>query len=281
MSASTSAPVVATPAVEADGIMASACARAVETDRIYFEMGARIESLPGAKLAWMPGLTSSPAAAVVQRAVSEVVAAAGMAWVIETERTLARLGAPVARIYLDRRDTPADGLLRRAGYVARDELVFAGELSDPAGPMNLRPLVSDTDWLLKLRFHEEAAERPDGHQTSATDWVRLEREKCAAGMKAFLAEVDGEAVGAIGLIRGEGLLRIKNVVVHPAFRRRSFGLMMLHCLAAVGRSAGLRKQCIFAVEGGVGERLYRAAGLGVIGAQVEWSKKLPGDGTRC
>lgn len=249
-------------------------AGAIESDRRYFEMGARIDRLPGAELAWMPGLSRAPAAVVIHRVVPEVVAAVGPAWAFDAERALRRIGAPMARIYLDRPGTAADSVLHQAGYASRRELVFAGDLRGSVGVMTLRRLRDDGEWRRKLRFHEETPERPDGHNTAASDWVRLERAKCAAGMQAFLAEVDGKTVGAIGLVRSGRLLRMKNIAIHPAFRRRGFGLAMLRSLAALGRSMGLSTQCILAVEGEVGERLYRAAGLDAIGAQVEWSKTL-------
>ncbi len=251
-----------------------ALARAIETDRIYFELGAQVERLPGADLAWMPGLTRSPAAAVIQRVKPEVVAAVGEAWVDRVERELARLGTPFARIYLDQADTAASSVLRRAGYTPRDEIAFAGTLPQPALELVLHPVTDSSDWARKLRLHQEAAERPDGHLTAASDWVRLEHEKCRAGMQAFLAEAGDATVGAINLVRGDDIARLKNIVVHPRHRRRGIALAMLAGLAAIAREQGFEDACIFAVRGGIGERLYRAAGLRDVGAQVEWSKDL-------
>ena len=95
--------------------------RAAATDAAYFEMGAKVEDLPAATLAWMPGLTALAAGAVVQRVDSESAARMGGAWVSEIEAALARVGAPLARIYLDE-GSPLDGLLRQAGYSMRPEL---------------------------------------------------------------------------------------------------------------------------------------------------------------
>jgi len=117
---------------------------------------------------------------------------------------------------------------------------------------------------------------PDGHSTAAASWVELERRKCEHGMACYLAEIDGATVGAIGHVRGEGLLRIKNLVVHPDHRRRSIGSAMLSQVAALGREIGLGEQCLLAVRGEVGELLYRAVGMRVAGAVVEWSKPIAG-----
>lgn len=248
--------------------------RAVETDRIYFELAAKIERLPGATLAWMPGLAASPAGAVIHRVQPAVIAALGETWIIEAERALTDVGAGMARIYLDARGGPADGLMRRAGYADRDELVFVHSLREAAPGLILRPVESDEDWDHKLRFHAATQETPDGHNHRPSEWVALERRKCAEGMEAYLAEIDGVEVGAIGAVWGEGLLRMKNIVVHPAYRRRSIGRGMLAQLATIGRERGISEQCVLAVRGDGGEMLYRAAGMQVVGTQVEWSKQL-------
>ena len=261
------------PTLESPG-SPSVLARAVETDRLYFELGATTEALPGAILAWMPGLIASPAGSVVHRVDPAVIADLGETWVRQVERSLTKLGASLARIYLDTRSTAVDEMLRNAGYADRDELVFVHSLGESAPGLTLRPVQSAGDWEAKLRFHTEVHETPDGHYHRPAEWVALERRKCAEGMDVFLAESDGHVVGAIGAVWGDGLLRIKNLVVHPAHRRRSIGRGMLSQLAAIGRERGISEQCILAVRGDAGELLYRSAGMQVVGTQVEWSKQL-------
>jgi ribosomal protein S18 acetylase RimI-like enzyme len=253
---------------------ASLFARAIETERLYFELGAKTEQLPGAVLAWMPGLTASPAAAVIHRADPAVIAALGEAWIVQAEKRLTDVGVRMARLYLDARGGAADELLRRAGYADRDELIFAHAMPRPLPGLTLRPVVSDEDWERKLRLHAGIENSPDGHGNRPAEWVALERRKCADGMDAFLAEIDGEAVGAIGAIWGDKLLRMKNIVVHPAYRRRSIGRGIVSQLAALGRDRGVSEHCVLAIKGEPGERLYRSAGMQLIGTQVEWSKPI-------
>ena len=253
---------------------ASLFARAIETERTYFELGAKTEHLPGAVLAWMPGLTTSPAATVIHRVDPAEIAALGEAWVVRAEKALADVGAGLARIYVDARGSAADELLRRAGYADRDELIFAQSLPQPAPALTLRPVTIDADWARKLRLHAGIENSPDGHGNRPSDWVALERRKCADGMDAFLAEIDGEMVGAIGAIWGDGLLRMKNIVVHPAYRRRSIGKGIVSQLAALGRERGVSEHCVLAIRGEPGERLYRSAGMRLVGIQVEWSKPI-------
>jgi len=254
----------------------SPLSRAIETDRTYFEMGATVEQLPGAVLAWMPGLSASPAGAVIHRVDPKAITEIGEAWVAQVERRLAEIGAGMARIYLDARDASAAELLRRAGYVEREELVFGHSLPAPLSGLTLRPVTSDEDWQHKQSFHQSVETTPDGHPNRAADWVALERCKCEAGMDAFLAIADGRTVGAIGAVWGVRMLRIKNIVVHPAHRRQSIGQAMLCQAGNLGRMRGISEQCVLAVRGEAGELFYRALGMEVIGAQVEWSKQIGG-----
>lgn len=249
--------------------------RAADTDVAYFGMAAEIEQLPGAVLAWMPGLTSLAAGAVVQRVDSDAAARMGVRWVPEIESALEKVGAPLARVYLDE-GSPASGLLRQAGYAMRPELVFAHAMDAVPGEVELRLVDSDEAWDLKKRLHEEADRTPDGHPSAASDWVELERRKAAHGLQNYLAMLDGEVVGAIGAIRGDRILRFKNILIHPDHRRRGLGRAMLTALAALERESGILEQAVFAVRGNAGERLYRACGMRVAGTVVEWSKPLRG-----
>jgi ribosomal protein S18 acetylase RimI-like enzyme len=259
-----------------DSLARSALVRAIETDRIYFDQSAELRQLSGATLAWLPGLTGSPAAAVIHRVDPVAIANGGEAWIAEAEAAMADAGAVLARIYLDGRHAGADEQLRRGGYTDRDELAFVGNLPDPPINMKLHPVTTELDWQAKVDFHEAVDETPDGHGNRAADWVELERRKCRAGMDTFLAELDGAIVGAIGSVWGDCIVRAKNVVVHPAYRRRTIGKAMLCHIAALGRARGVSEQCVMAVRGEAGELLYRAAGMQMVGYQVEWSKPLGG-----
>ena len=247
--------------------------RAAATDAHYFEMAAQVDPLPGAALAWMSGLTGLAAGAVVQRVDGATAAKMGSGWVSEIEKALVKVGAPLARIYLEE-GSPADSLLRGAGYAMRPELVFAHAFEEAPGDVVLLRVGSDEDWEWKERLHRDADRTPDGHPSSASDWVELERRKTAHGLESYLALFDGEVIGAIGAIRGDRILRFKNILIHPDHRRRGLGRAMLGSLAALGRESGILEQAVFAVRGNAGERLYRACGMRAVGTVVEWSKPL-------
>ena len=249
---------------------------AVESDCRYFEMGAQTRALDGATLAWMPGLTTSPGAAVIQRVDPQAIADGGSAWIEDVERAMGSIGATLSRIYLESRHDSADAILRGAGYVSRDELVFVDEIPESPLGLSLRPIETDADWADKLAFHEAADRTPDGHPNRATEWVELERRKCNAGMTAYLAELDGEVVGAAGAIWMENFIRTKNLVVAPHRRRLGVGRAILGRIGALGAQRGLSNQCVLAVKGEEGELLYRAMGMTMIGTQIEWSRQLSG-----
>jgi ribosomal protein S18 acetylase RimI-like enzyme len=249
-------------------------ARAIESDWAYFEMGSELQPLDGATMAWIPGLSASPGATVIYRVDADVLADGGAGWVAMAEQAMAAKGATLCRIYLDQPHAHAEDVLRNAGYVARDELVFLDSVPAAAIGLTLRRVDSDADWASKQRFHQTADRTPDGHDNAAIDWVALERRKCSAGMEAYLAELDREVVGAVGAIWCDGFLRTKNLVVAPERRRRGVGRAMLGAIAALGAERGLSQQCVLAVKGEEGELLYRAVGMSVIGFQVEWSKPI-------
>lgn len=248
--------------------------RAIETERDYFELGATLDRLPGATLAWMPGLTDCAAGAVVHRVDPAAILSGGEEWIRGVESRLARVGAPLARIYLESTAAAVDDRLRAAGYTDRIEYIFHHDLPDPAPGLTLRAVAGDADWERKLRLQEAVAIFPDGHANRAIDWIALERRKSGDRMEWFLAEIHGEAVGAIGAFWGDAILRMKNIVIHPDHRRRSVGRTMISQLAALGRERGIFEQCMWAISGEIGELLYRATGARVIGKQVEWSKRL-------
>jgi ribosomal protein S18 acetylase RimI-like enzyme len=257
-----------------EGGSPSLLARAIETDRDYFELGAQVEHLPGAALAWLPGLTAAAPGAVIQRVEHAVVAEMAGRWLREAERALTELGATTSRIYLEKRSDPLDPLFRGAGYADREELIFARSQGAPSPELLVRRVEGDADWAQKLRLHQSISTPPDGHRTSAAEWVALERRKCDAGMEAYLVEREGEVVGAIGALEGAGVFRLKNIVVHPAYRRQGVGLAMLDRLGMIGARRGISEHVVFAVRGEIGELLYRAAGMRVIGSVIEWSKPL-------
>lgn len=250
--------------------------RALETDRIYFELGAQLEPLAGAELAWTPDFVSAPASAVIHRVDLQVLSYCNLDWLNGVESRLTQLGIRLARFYLQDRDAGIESLLGDAGYMCREELVFVDDLPDPPPLLTFRPVRTKEDWARKLKFHEQVTESPDGHANSAADLVGLERHKCAHGMESYLGEAEGRIVGVVGAVWSEGVVRVKNLLVHHDHRRQSVATTLLSHIAALGRDRGIREQCLLALRGKHGEKLYRSLGMQLIGSQMEWSKRLYG-----
>jgi len=248
----------------------------VETDGLYFELGARAEALPGASLVRMPGLEHTAAGCVVQR-VDPACIGDEVAWGYAVGERLGAVGCRLARIYLLGREPALEAALLRLGYEPREEIGFLAPV--PRSPhrtgVRVRPVVTEVDWQIKHLLHEECPVQSDGHEGSAHEWVELERRKAeAGGMTCCLIEVDGEPCGAVATIELGPFLRIKNIVIHPAYRGRGLALATVHELGLVARRRGRRAFGCFAVAGGTGEAVYRRAGLAAVTSQFEWAKDL-------
>ncbi len=87
-------------------------------------------------------------------------------------------------------------------------------------------------------------------------------------MDAFLAVLDGQVVGAVAMFPIGGLARLKNLVVHPAYRQRGVALATVGSILARAEQ-GTLAGC-FALAGGPALRVYQRAGMVPVTQQVEW-----------
>ena len=251
----------------------------LESDATYFEAGARIESLPGAVLAWMEGLDVLSAAGVVARVEPELGGLTPAEWLAVVESAVRRVGRSEIRLYLTRQAPELETVLRARGYRSRTErgmlrLVPASE--PPAGPHSvvLHPVASEADWQAKSALHQMLERGPDDHPAPGRAWVELERRKVEAGyMRPYLARCDDEVCGAFALTRHQSLFRLKNLVLHPDRRRRGNGSAVMDVLIEAVARVGGRALGAFAVERSEGERLYRKCGFVAITAQTEWIRR--------
>jgi len=251
----------------------------LESDAAYFEAGARIESLPGAVLAWMEGLELLSAAGVIARVDPGLGGHAPAEWLAVAESAVRQAGRSEIRVYLTRHVPELESRLRARGYRSRTEwgmlrLVPAPELQASRRSVVLHPVVSAADWQAKAALHGALERGPDDHPAAGSAWVELERRKVEAGyMRPYLARCDGEVCGAFALSRHQSLFRLKNLVLHPDRRRRGIGAAVMGELIEMVASAGGRALGAFAVERSQGERLYRKHGFVAITAQTEWIRR--------
>lgn len=262
------------------GLRAGLAAALLESDRRYFELGATVDAVEGAQVAWMSGMEATPAGCVVHRVQpSAVVAGVGAAaWVDAITSRLRDMGCRLARVYLDHPDADLDVALAGAGYRPRVEIGYLVEGVLPPGPRSdvaLREVVDEDGWEAKGKLHAGSDVAADGHVTDAADWVDFERRKCeSGGMRAFLVEVDGEVCGGVATLEGDGLLRAKNVFVRPERRREGIAAEALRLLSRRAGDLGLVATGIFGVDGRPGAAVYVHLRMAAVVRQFEWSRPL-------
>lgn len=249
----------------------------VESDRRYFELGARRVQVAGAEIVWVDGMADLPAAGVVHRVIPSEVADPA-AWIGDVTTALLDAGFGYGRIYLDEPVEPLEAELSSRGWTMRREpgLVALAPVPTREPGVKLVPVLTDDDWAAKERVHRADVIRPDGHDAPASRWVAMEQARVATGgLEAWLVLRDDIVVGTVGSMANEVILRNKNLVVHPDHRRTGVGLSVLATLDDMARDRGLVLGT-FSVAGEDGELLYRAADMSVVVEQREWSRPLEG-----
>ena len=249
----------------------------LESDVRYFEWGANVEDLDGASLAWMPGLQGMPAGCVVQLTDPIRIATrtpGGLdAWLGALERRLERLGCPRLRLYLQIRDDTAEETLACRGYASRIERGMVYTAPPPAAPSGiaLHRIESEADWAAKAELHAACPVGADGYAVSATEWTILERRKAEAGtLEFFLLVMDGRVCGSIGFAPCTAIARLKNVIVHPAYRRQHVASRGLQLLCRLAADRGKRGLGAFVIVGEPHEDLYARCGFRPVTEQIEW-----------
>ncbi|NWG45747.1 MAG: GNAT family N-acetyltransferase [Alphaproteobacteria bacterium] len=247
-----------------------------QSERSYFAAGAQTVSGQGWHASVMEGLTRLPAACVgyLDRPEPD----GGALQLAAAERAFTELGASVIRLYTSLPSAFDEGLAA-AGYEGRVERVFAFDLRDRRheGAPEARLVDDEGAWRLKARIHAGLVRSSDGHEAAPADWLDMERRKVeAGGLLMFLfGEPGGPPVSTAGLIPlPGGVMRAKNLLVRADARGRGAGRALLRGLLAEAARRGASDLVVLAVEGSVGERLYRGAGGVDIGGLREWARPL-------
>lgn len=253
----------------------------LESEHRYFEAGATLETVPGGTIARMPGLEPLAGGCVVQRLTRDVIEADVEGWVQRIEDCIAALGVRLARIYVAEAIPRLEDCLARRGYRRVDEvalLLRAHPMVDkpPAlAGMELRRIESAADWLAKLDLHRGVTRGPDGHLSPADLWVELERRKSNCGyMTPYLVTVDGLVCGAVAAAGVGSVMRLKNLVIAPAFQRHGLGRAVAASFAGLAATDGRGVAGCFAISGTPSVEMYRSAGFHPVGLQTEWTRAL-------
>jgi GNAT superfamily N-acetyltransferase len=137
--------------------------------------------------------------------------------------------------------------------------------------LSLIPVDDDAGWLVKERIHERCLPSPHTKAGDAGCWTALERAKARAGyMVPFLVYASGVPCGSLSLAATSTLVRIKNVVVLPEWRRRGVATAMIAAAVGEAHRRGKVGAGLFAVADTVGEIVYVRRGAAAIGEQYEW-----------
>lgn len=254
-------------------------ARALESERVYFALGAQEHSGTGWRFLAMPGLPSLPAASVSYLETEHLSEAELTRAVAHIEAAFSDFRASFARIYTRETEPAFVAQMARKGYRCRTEIIHAFEplpAADATNATQWREVRSERDWADKSAIHALPSGASDGYEAAPDQWVALERLKSETGKLSFHIFSRGDQpIVTTGLIRLPGnVVRIKNFFVRSDQRRRGMGKMavghMLQFLAATGEKAAV----VLSVEGSIGQRLYNACGARDIGRIYEWSRPL-------
>jgi GNAT superfamily N-acetyltransferase len=254
----------------------------LESDRAYFESTAVLEQAGGATIARVPGLERVSAGCVVHRVDPSVLPRDPARWIELIEQRLLGHGCRRARFYLTGRHPALEAALLARGYRPQDEVGYVLAMDGrpiaarPEAPVaELRPVTSADDWAAKIAVHRLSGTGPDGHDSDPEAWVELERLRVTAGwMRPFFIVSRGAICGVVSLSSGESLLRLKNLVVHPSWRRMGIGTAVLHRARAIAWREGWSGVGAFALAGDPSDELYRGAGYEAVARQTEWMRPM-------
>jgi GNAT superfamily N-acetyltransferase len=116
----------------------------------------------------------------------------------------------------------------------------------------------------------------DGHALDPDLWITMERRKHEAGyMRPYLIQAGGRTVGAVCAAPCGNLLRMKNLFIDRAHRRRGLATATASAFARLAGDEGLAAVGCFALEGGPALDVYPKAGYGASTKQTEWVRDLP------
>jgi ribosomal protein S18 acetylase RimI-like enzyme len=247
------------------------------SDANYFRTCARMERSMGCEIVQMRGLESLAAGCLVQGL--EHRSCDSHATLVALENRLQELGCTRARFYQQFPDPGLEAQFSLLGYRRVEEIALLNTSFDGAaltreeGEVTLVAVNSEVDWSKKLLLHDAVKEDPDGHASAAKDWVEMERYKSDAGyMQPYLIYCQGEVSGAVNLSLSQNLGRLKNLVIHPDWRRRGVGVKAARLIAGLARHHGKSAAGCFAIDNEPSLNLYKSAGYVPVSRQIEWLK---------
>lgn len=154
-----------------------------------------------------------------------------------------------------------------AGYEVEENVVQVRDrgpaVEIPQVDAEVRPLVSDGDWLEQERLSAVGEDPASYSPDFVTGRVALERSLVEAGHGTWWGAFDGHRLlASLGIFRaGDGLARYQSVKTDPEARRRGLARALVLTAAEEALGWGVRHLVIVADPGYHAAGLYRACGF--------------------
>jgi len=249
-----------------------------ESDNLYFEAGAVCEEVEGAIIANMPGLENLVAGCVVQRIDMQVVSADPEAWLDNIELHLKKLAVHRARIYIQSHNDIVFTTLLHRGYRPADEvalLLHTNSSHKPDKSVTLSPILDQEGWDERLSIYRRIRKGPDGHISPPEQWIELEKRKCNAGyMLPYLIYKNEDVCGAVNVAVHQHLVRLKNIAIHPDFRRKNCGASAASLFSELAKQYSKSAAGCYAIDNQASLSMYKKAGYVPVAKQTEWLKEI-------
>ena len=249
-----------------------------ESDSLYFEAGAVCVEVEGAIIANMPGLENLAAGSVVQRIDMQIVSTDPEAWLDNIELHLKKLAIHRARIYIQSHNDLVSTTLLHRGYRPVNEVALllhtnSRHIQDKS--VTLRPILDQEGWDERLSVYRCIEKGPDGHVSVPEQWIELEKSKCNTGyMLPYLIYKNEEVCGAVNLAVHQHLVRLKNMVIHPDFRRKNCGASAAALFSGLAKQYGKPAAGCYALENHSSLPMYKKAGYIPVAKQTEWLREI-------
>jgi len=251
-------------------------AEVLETDNRYFELATERADLNGAQLVWSPDRTSIPLGCVILRVEEPESPEQALEWLTRFEDAILDVDCRLARIYLQKSNPVLEQALTRTGYERRPEVAFVGPATaPPAGTtVSLHLMTDEADLDKMAEIDAEDSYGPDGHTADNATWNEIIRQKWRTGeLSLYFIKYQEEICGTVGAMHAAHILRLKNLVVRPSYRKQGIGRAATLALWEMAFDSG-KRLAVFGVPGGGGYATYKSAGLHPTLPQDEWCKIL-------
>ena len=248
---------------------------AIESEIAYYSCSARVVTGPNWMATQLPGFEHVVSAGYCYWHPVPTETALIMSTLADIDSALAKMGATHTRLYTRHLSPHFASILRQLGFQSRRETIHAHTLRPSlavhVASLRERIVQSKLDWRDKQYLHDASGQLSDGHHALAADWIEMEIERAAAGrVRFYLYEFAGQVVATAGLMKSGCVMRLKDVLVHPRFRRMGIART---ALALLCQHASSRPVVLFAIDGSAGQRLYHSMGFQTVGTVYESIRK--------